>query len=80
MIRFTSILIVMMLCSSCSTGFTTKKVHEATGALPDLPKIDVAELDQFLDDLMLSPLWKVEKEWDGHIHREGTIHQPRLAV
>ena len=65
MTRLTTILIAMVLCNSCSAGFTAKKVHEATGTLPDLPRIDVAEPSRFLNDLMLSPLWKVEKERDG---------------
>ena len=64
MMRFTGILIVMMLCNSCSAGYNPKKVHEATGVLPDLPKIDITEPDRFLNDLMLSPFWKVEKQRD----------------
>lgn len=65
MIRITTILIVMLLCNSCSAGITTKNVHEVRGKLPDLPKIEVADPSRFLNDLMLSPLWKVEKERDG---------------
>jgi hypothetical protein len=65
MMRFTGLLIVMMLCNSCSAGYNPKKVHDANGTLPDLPKIDVVDPDRFLNDLMLSPLWKVEKERDG---------------
>lgn len=65
MMRLTGILIVMMLCNSCSAGYNPQKVHEASDTLPDLPKIDVAKPDRFLNDLMLSPLWKVEKERDG---------------
>jgi hypothetical protein len=45
--------------------FESKKVCEATGTLPDLPKIDVSHPDRFFNDLMLSPLWKVEKARDG---------------
>jgi len=66
MIRLTGILMAATLCSSCGPkAFTPKKVHDATGTLPNLPKIDVSEPDRFLNDLMLSPLWKVGKEPDG---------------
>jgi hypothetical protein len=47
--------------------FGSKPVCEATGTLPDLPKIDVSHPDRFFNDLMLSPLWKVEKAQDGSI-------------
>src|SRR5258708_61737 len=57
---------VMCFCNSCDdAGFTTKKVEEAIDTLPEFPKIDVAVPNRFLNDLMLSPLWKVEKERDG---------------
>lgn len=59
------ILIALAFCNSCSAGFTTKKVHDATGHLSALPAINVSEPDRFLNDLKLSPLWKVEKERDG---------------
>lgn len=70
MTRLTGLLIAATLCSSCGSAFTPKaftpkKVHDATGTLPNLPKIDVSEPDRFLNDLMLSPLWKVGKEQDG---------------
>jgi hypothetical protein len=55
----------MCFGGSCSPDFTTKKVHEATRNLPAFPTIDVAATDRFLNDLMLSPLWKVEKERGG---------------
>jgi hypothetical protein len=58
-------LFVMCFCNSCEAGFTTKKVDEATETLPEFPKIDVSAPNRFLNDLMLSPLWKVEKERDG---------------
>lgn len=45
-------------------SFEAKAVHEASGTLPDLPKLDVTNPDRFLNDLMLSPLWKVEKQRD----------------
>ncbi len=45
--------------------FEEMKVHEATLKLPDLPKVNIAEPERFLNNLMLSPLWKVEKVRDG---------------
>lgn len=65
MTQFIAVLLVMAFCNSCGVGFSEKMVHEATGTLPALPKIDVLEPKRFLNDLMLSPLWKVEKERDG---------------
>lgn len=58
---------VLVLCSgiSCGTGGIPKKVHQATGTLPEFPTIDVSAPDRFLNDLMLSPMWKVEKDRDG---------------
>lgn len=57
--------LLLALSTSCSGNFTSKKVHDAIGTLPELPKIDVSAPDRFLNDLMLSPLWKVEKDRDG---------------
>ncbi|THB69286.1 MAG: hypothetical protein D6B27_00805 [Gammaproteobacteria bacterium] len=65
MTRFTIILILLALCNSCSAGYDRKKVHEAKGTLPALPQIDITKPDRFLNDLMLSPYWKVEKRRDG---------------
>jgi hypothetical protein len=45
--------------------FASKKVHEVTKDLPDFPKVNVTDPDRFLNDLKLSPLWKVEREHDG---------------
>ena len=45
--------------------FESKKVHEITGVLPKLPTINVTHSGRFLNDLKLSPMWKVEKERDG---------------
>lgn len=64
-VRYIWFLLLVFLWTSCSGGFTTKKVRDATGTLPEFPKIDVSAPDRFLNDLMLSPLWKVEKERDG---------------
>ncbi len=59
------VLAVLTLCCSCSGGFVTKKVREATGTLPEFPEVEVVAPDRFLNDLMLSPLWKVEKDRNG---------------
>jgi len=42
-----------------------KEVCTATGTLPEFPRIEVSLPDRFLNDLMLSPLWKVEKDRNG---------------
>ena len=33
------VLAVLTLCCSCSGGFVTKKVREATGTLPEFPEV-----------------------------------------
>ncbi|PKK88072.1 MAG: hypothetical protein CVV64_20380 [Candidatus Wallbacteria bacterium HGW-Wallbacteria-1] len=49
---------------------------ESTGVIPDLPKIDITEPNRFLNDLMLSPFWKVEKGQDGSfIARARSIYE-----
>lgn len=45
----------------------TRLVHEASGTLPDLPTIDVVSPERFVNDLMLSPYWKVERTHDGSL-------------
>ncbi|MBN4051458.1 hypothetical protein JYU16_01450 [bacterium AH-315-M05] len=52
-------------CTSCGGTFASRKVHEVTKKLPGFPEINIADSDRFLNDLKLSPLWKVEKERDG---------------
>jgi hypothetical protein len=42
-----------------------KLVHEAIATLPELPHIDVPSPDRFLNDLMLSPYWTVQKDQRG---------------
>ena len=59
------LLAILCLCMSCGAPYTREKVHEVTGRLPEFPEIDVADPDRFLNDLKLSPLWRVEKERDG---------------
>jgi len=58
------LLFLASLCTSCSDGVADGKVHEAKGRLPKLPAVDVTSPDRFLNDLKLSPLWKVEKRRD----------------
>ena len=45
--------------------FEARKVHESIGVLPGFSTIDVSNPERFLNDLMLSPFWKVERERDG---------------
>lgn len=65
MTRLSGILIVIMFCNSCGSGYTSNKVDEAIGVFPSFHRIDISEPDRFLNDLMLSPFWKVEKQRDG---------------
>ena len=58
-------LTALAVCTSCGIAYTPKKVHEATGELPDFAKVEVSQPDRFLNDLMLSPFWKVEKTRHG---------------
>ena len=43
----------------------SKEVRQAAGEVPVLPQVEVVAPDKFLNDLMLSPFWKVEKDRDG---------------
>ena len=63
--RFTLISILLVFSTSCSAEYSRKKVHVAKGSLPAFPMIDVTEPERFLNDLMLSPYWKVEKRRNG---------------
>lgn len=59
------ILLILSFCITCGAGCIDKKVYDATGTLPEIPSIDISEPNRFLNDLMLSPLWKVDKKRDG---------------
>jgi hypothetical protein len=60
-----SIFVVVVSGDSSNGEPTVRKVHTVTETLPEFPKIDVSTRHRFLNDLMLSPLWKVEKQRDG---------------
>jgi hypothetical protein len=57
---------LFLLCSSCWGGFGNKQVAESVVTIPALPEINVKNADKFLNDLKLSPYWKVEKNRAGN--------------
>jgi hypothetical protein len=57
--------LAMTLCCSCKDRWEDKQVHQITKTLPDFAKVNVTDPDKFLNDLKLSPMWKVEKDDDG---------------
>ncbi len=62
-------------------GRTPRKVHQIERNVPELPKMDIRDPDRFLNDLKLSPYWKVEKDRDGSlIARARSIKNPRGAT
>ncbi len=61
----TTVLAALVVCTSCGIANTPEAVHEATGKLPRFVEIDVSDPARFLNDLMLSPFWKVEKDRHG---------------
>lgn len=61
-------LVAMLLlgcCPSCSADYRDRIVHTLSRQLPAIPSVSVTDADKFLNDLKLSPLWKVEKNRDG---------------
>ena len=76
----TTVLAALVVCTSCGIAYTPKKVHEATGELPHFAEIDVSEPERFLNDLMLSPFWKVERDRHGSfIAKARSIGQDWLS-
>jgi hypothetical protein len=63
--RFWALFLVCASCCTLRAGGVARRVHEVSGTLPELPTIDVASPDRFLNDLMLSPYWKVERRDQG---------------
>lgn len=68
------VLVFVILCSSCkdsvpipipSADERPNQVGVASGRLLGVPSVDVADQNRFLNDLMLSPMWKVEKNIEG---------------
>jgi hypothetical protein len=55
---------VLRVYSPCNAAFGSKKVHEVALTLPQLPNINVSDPTRFLNDLMLSPMWKIEQNRD----------------
>ena len=59
-----AVLAVLLLgCwTACHAAYGNRKVHMVSLQLPALPSVDVSDAGKFLNDLMLSPFWKVEKD------------------
>lgn len=55
------VFVIFLLCCSCMGGFWSKKIAEVPVAVPSFPAINIRDADKFLNDLKLSPYWKVEK-------------------
>lgn len=77
---------LLTACQSSETGGSTFEdvvIAEADIVLPHLPKIDIVNRDRFLNDLMLSPYWKVEKTDAGQFIAKaravGNVQQPRTG-
>lgn len=52
-------------CYGCNVGLTSRKVYQTVGKLPTFSQINITDPNRFLNDLELSPLWKVEKDRNG---------------
>ena len=63
--RIIACLVIVVFFSSCDVSFTGSVVNKTTGTLPQIPTVNVADSDRFLNDLKLSPFWKVEKNDKG---------------
>lgn len=57
--------LAMIFCCSCRDRTGEKQVHQVTKRLPEFANINVLDPDKFLNDLKLSPMWKVEKDRDS---------------
>ena len=65
---FALLLAILVLSNSAALGFwfsRARKVAEATVAIPEEPAINIQDPGKFLNDLKLSPYWKVEKDRSG---------------
>ncbi len=74
--RLICLLFVISPCSVCAGVFADTRVQDAKGDLPKFPAIDVAAPERFLNDLKLSPLWKVEKARDGSFFAQARSIEP----
>lgn len=57
--------IAVACCSVSGAAGGARNVHQVSGTLSELPRIDIVDPGRFLNDLMLSPYWKVERTEDG---------------
>lgn len=61
-----TIVSLLGLCvSSCDAQFRTKEVATVEATVPVLEDVRVGDSMKFLNDLKLSPYWKVERDRDG---------------
>jgi hypothetical protein len=61
-----TLVLAMSFCCSCRDELGDKEVHRVTKRLPDFAYVNVRDSDKFLNDLKLSPMWKVEKDRGGY--------------
>jgi len=73
------VLIYLCLLTTCLDAYPAKKVHTVILSIPELPQIDVRNPDKFLNDLKLSPFWKVEKERDGVFYAKARSLSSRYS-
>ena len=60
------IVALIALCmSSCDGQFRAKEVAMVEATVPVLEDVKVSDSEKFLNDLKLSPYWKVERDRDG---------------
>ena len=52
-------------CAACGPGPAVRRVGEAAIAIPPEPSVRIRDTDKFLNDLKLSPYWKVEMDRAG---------------
>ena len=69
-----------LLDFSCILGENraSAKVHQIDLILPKLAKVNITKPQKFMNDLMLSPMWKVEKNRDGFVAKARSIEQKNL--
>jgi hypothetical protein len=52
-------------CPACGADYRDRVVHTVSRQLPTIPSVSVNNADKFLNDLKLSPFWKVDKNRNG---------------
>jgi hypothetical protein len=64
-VHFVLFAAILFDCSACRGDYRDRVVHSVSRQLPSIPSVDVTDADKFLNDLKLSPYWKVEKNREG---------------